>query len=214
MDEEAPSPKAVSQAQDVLVGSGTSKGPEALAAISSSSCVPNTGNGLAQKREFLWKVHSYTNDHIRFADTKAAFCVGIASALMGALFASKSHELFTKALTSQDVGHRTFLACVSLGAFVLLAISMGTAVTVVRPRLWTHSEKGFIFWGAVSKFDAGGAFAAQFAAQTEAELNECLSHHLYSLAKVCRRKYIWLIVAILTAAVGGAFAVVVLLFKH
>src|SRR4029077_19894370 len=105
------------------------------------------------KREFLWNVHSYINNYIQFADTKAGFCVGIASALMAALFASKSHELFIRGAPSQYAGHWTVLAGISLAAFVLLAVSMGAAVMVVRPRAWVYSEKGFIFWNDISNFD-------------------------------------------------------------
>jgi len=163
-----------------------------------------------QKREFLWKVHSYVIDNIRLGDTKAAFCVAIASALIGALFASKCHELFIRVAPSQW----TALGFTSLGAFALLAISIGAAVAVIRPRLWTHSEKGFVFWKAISDFNAAITFRVEYETQTEAELNASLANQLYSLATVCRRKYSWMNVAILAATVGGALAVIVLLFKR
>jgi len=211
MHEETPRPKFPLQAPppEVLVSSSSSEPVEALAAAS-TPCTPATENDLMQKREFLWKVHTYVNDSIRFGDTKAVFCVGIASALIGALFASKCHELFMGVAPSQW----TALGFTSLSAFVLLAISIGAAVTVIRPRLWTHSEKSFVFWKAISKFDAPSTFTSEYEAQPEAALNAHLAHHLYSLAKICCRKYAWMNFAILAAAGGGALAVIVLLFKR
>jgi hypothetical protein len=174
---------------------------------------PLVKHDLTSQRDFLWKVHSYTNDYIRFADTKAAFCASFASALIGALFASKLHELFITKLRAGNFAGLTFLADLSLGAFVLLTLSVIFAVVVIRPRLWTHSDKGFIFWEAISAFDAAEAFSTQFRTKVEAELDECLSHHLYTLAKISSRKYFWVSTSILMAAAGAALAVIVLMFK-
>jgi hypothetical protein len=38
--------------------------------------------------KFLWDVHKYTNDYIRFADTKAAFVAAASTALIGTLVGS------------------------------------------------------------------------------------------------------------------------------
>ena len=38
--------------------------------------------------DFLWEVHRYTNEYIRFADTKAGFIAGVSAALVGSLVAS------------------------------------------------------------------------------------------------------------------------------
>ena len=43
--------------------------------------------------DFLWNVHSYTNEYIRFADAKAAFVVTIAAALVGPSSAPRSSML-------------------------------------------------------------------------------------------------------------------------
>jgi hypothetical protein len=211
MPAERPLPEALLQAPapEVLLGGSSPEAPEALGTASSSTA-PKSSDDQVQKREFLWKVHGYTNEYIRFADTKAGFCVGMASAVMAALFASKCHDLFLQAAP----GQWTALAWASLSAFVLLALSIGASVTAVRPRLWVHSEKGFIFWQAVAEFDSPGALVMGYESQGVAELNVCLAHHLYSLAKVCSRKYMWVNVAILAAAVGGTLAVAVVLLKH
>src|SRR2546428_5070756 len=117
--------------------------------------------GVPAQREFLWKVHSYTNDYIRFADAKAGFSVGIASALLAVLYAAKCHELFVTLAPVQ----RTPLAWVSVGAFLSLVASILAAVAAVRPRLWTHSDKGFIFWRGIAEYDGPEMFTAAFQAQ-------------------------------------------------
>jgi hypothetical protein len=205
-----PSPESLMQALGSGVSSSTPspETPQALAAVKPpDSATP--AKDLIQEREFLWKVHGYTNDYIRFGDTKAGFCFGVASALIGALFVSKSHELFTKIGPSQW----TAWSYVSLAAFLSLAVSIGATIIVIRPRLWTHEKKDFVFWGAISAFGTETEFGAEFAAQTPNELNTSLAHHLYSISRVCRRKYMWVTVAILAAVLGGALAVLLLLFK-
>ena len=166
------------------------------------------GTQPTHSREFLWKVHGYVNDYIRFADTKAAFCLGVASELVGALFSSKSQELFLKPPQTF-----TLLAWMSLAAFLFLVFSIGSAVIVVYPRLWIHALKGHSSYMAIAEFPSAKAFAADFGLQSDQELNDQLSNQLYSLAKVCRRKYRWVGVAMATAVIGGGLAVYVLLFK-
>jgi hypothetical protein len=204
---------AQAQARGVLGGSKSSNSnPDALSAVPSAS-PPAAPIDFSSKREFLWKVQGYTHDYIRFGDTKSGFCVGIASALMGALFATKSHELFLQQLPSQYAGHRSVLATLSLLAFITLGISIVAAVMVIRPRLWIDSKKGFIFWGSISKFESATAFATQFAAQTDEELEDTLLHHLFTVARICRRKYIWINVSMVALVVGGTLSVIVLLLK-
>ena len=132
---------------------------------------------------------------------------------MGALFATKSHELFLQRLPSQYVGKWSVLPALSLLAFITLAVSIGAAVLVIRPRLWIDSKKGFIFWGAISKFESAAAFAGQFAAQTDEELDDGLSNHLFTVAGICRKKYFWINISMIALVIGGVLSVIVLLFE-
>ena len=45
------------------------------------------------QNEFFWKVHSYTNEYIRFADTKAELVIGWTLALVGALRSGRTQEV-------------------------------------------------------------------------------------------------------------------------
>jgi len=208
-----PEVAAPTQVLGLLGGSASSSpNPEGLSAAPSPT-PPATPIDFSPKREFLWKAQGYTHDYIRFGDTKAGFCVGIASALMGALFATKSHELFLKQLPSQYVGHQSVLPALSLFAFITQGISISAAVMVIRPRLWIDSPKGFIFWGAISKFESAAAFRSQFAAQTDEELDGGLSNHLFTVAGICRKKYFWINISMIALFTGGVLSVIVLLFK-
>jgi Pycsar effector protein len=184
------------------------------------SALPPPGGGAGSSAEsgdarrmqdFLWRVHGYTNDYIRFADTKAAFCLGLALALIAALMKSSSPGAFSGHIDALSRGGAS--ALLSMTALVLLIGSIIAAVMTVRPRLSTHSQKGFIFWEAISAFGAPAIFTSAYAAQSEEELTECLSHHLYTLAQVCRRKYFWANLAIIAVISGGALTMAVLLFN-
>lgn len=161
------------------------------------------------RAQFLWHIHDYTNEYIRFADAKAGVCVGIASALLGALFATKCHTLFT---TSSGWQHPS-LSLLAIASFLFLGFGIFASLFAVRPRLWTHSQKGLIFWGAIARFETADSFAAHYDSQSPHSLTERLSHNLYSLSKICVRKYFWVSAAILATAGGGVLAALVLLLK-
>ena len=189
-------------------------GAARASAGANSGRTPAEKGDAPRRREFLWKVHAYTNDYIRFADAKAGFCAGVASALMGALFASRFQDFFTKALARDPGATWNLLAGASLLAFTFLGASVVAAIAAIRPRLWTHSNKGFIFWESISSYRTAAEFGAAYETQTELELNACLSHHLYSLATICRRKYACVNAAIWLTTIGGAFAAIALLLNR
>jgi hypothetical protein len=153
---------------------------------------------------------NYTNQYIRFADTKAGFCVAIVLALFGALVSAGTHELFLHVARVQWA----LLAWASLVAFLLLIVAVLAAVAAVRPRLWTHSSRGFIFWESVAAYESPDRFSDAFRTQLDNDLKDHLAHHLYTLAKVCRRKYLWVNWAIFTGATGGVLGLIVLFFQR
>jgi hypothetical protein len=169
------------------------------------------GRSLDQprKREYLWNIQTTTNSYVQFADTKAAFCVGIASAFVAALLTGKAQVLFLKS------GPKNVLGFMSLGAFVFLGISLIAALMVVWPRPWKSSENKFVFWDGIAKgFHTAESFAAEFSSQANADLTLHLAHEVYDLATVCHRKYVWIDIATITAAGGAALAILTLLLKN
>ncbi len=89
---------------------------------------------------FLWNVHSYINEYIRFADTKAELVIGWITAITGGLLAVQ----FQKKL---NLCHMAGIAS-SIG-FGLLVLSFVFAFLVLLPRLRTSQPKGFIFWRSI-----------------------------------------------------------------
>src|SRR5689334_35084 len=86
--------------------------------------------------EFLWNTHSYVNEYIRFADTKAELVIGWTSAVMGALLAADFDKNF--GLSASGILSAVGLGCL-LAAFVC-------AFMAVVPRLRTTQAPAFIYW--------------------------------------------------------------------
>ena len=82
--------------------------------------------------DFLWKIHSYTNDYIRFADTKAAFTATLAAALIGILTSSQIFD----GLLNQRFSAWPKAVWLGMAATGLLGLSILSAVFAVMPRLW------------------------------------------------------------------------------
>jgi hypothetical protein len=163
----------------------------------------------AHKREFLWNIYTATNSYVQFADTKAAFCVGMSSAFIGALIIAKAQLVFTNG------GSKTPMDFVSLGAFLLLAASMAASVAVVHPRPWKPRENKFVFWyGIATQFKPPRSFVDDFGKQTDAQLTSHLAHEVRDLATVCRRKYRWVNAATLFTAAGTGLAIAALLLNR
>jgi hypothetical protein len=98
------------------------------------------GNSL---EDFLWQVHEYTNEHIRFADTKAAFIVAASTALISALVASLILDSLLRRALSVWSGSQWIAAF----GLLLLSASVVLGVVAIRPRLWNKTPVGFIFLG-------------------------------------------------------------------
>jgi hypothetical protein len=158
--------------------------------------------------DFLWKVHSYTNDYIRFADSKAAFVAASSAALIGAVMGTRVLD---------EVGQKGLAQCpahcwVGLFALVLLAAAFLSAVFAIRPRLRATTNKGFIFWGSVveHKNDLSYSKAVQALKTDQLELN--VSRHVFALAKICKTKYFWTNLGIVLGTVGGFVACAVMFY--
>jgi len=179
--------------------------------------------------EFLWQVHAYVNEYVRFADAKAAVLIAWTSALAGVLMAADVHHNVTRAniagsWASVSAG-ATFLAVATVIAFGGLGLAFAAAVACVRPRLPSTQQfkllklvgmsrgadtEGFIFWESVRAFEDGAAYGSRVATASRGELAEGIAGHIYDLSGVCRAKYRWLNVGLIVAIVGTAFSVAAL----
>jgi hypothetical protein len=161
--------------------------------------------------EFLWKVHGYTSEFIRFADTKAALVVAWSSTLISGLFGLKAHRLLSPHRFTTDA----IDVCTTVGgvaaavAFSSLVVAFLIAMTIIMPRLWTKRKIGLIFWENIQGYKSAEQFLAALA-QEQGFVN-AIADHVFMVSAVCQRKYRRLKLAIGLSLVGGLAGVVVAL---
>lgn len=146
-----------------------------------------------ERIEFLWNVHSYLNEYVRHADTKAELVIAWTSALLGLLVAGGFHQKFEFTLPGSLCG---------IG-FVLLAAAFGAAFWVVRPRLKTSQMPGFIYWKSIVAHGRRESFAQSIAAQPAEGLAEHIAQHLFDLSQIADAKYRWVGISIALAFLGS-----------
>lgn len=158
---------------------------------------------MSENQDFLWHVHEYVNEYIRFGDAKAAFAGTFASGLLAVLYSSRAHAEALQ-VPCRQWSVATWLA---VPASVFLAASVVLALLTVRPRLRSSQSKGFIFWGNIAAHRKVDVFQASFHSQSEEALNDQLLHHLFDLSqKVCLPKYRQISLSIATLGIGGLLA--------
>jgi hypothetical protein len=160
-----------------------------------------------EHREFLWKVHGYTNDYIRFADTKAAIAATAASGIIGALLSSSVFD----SLFKLDWMHWPKLAFVAFSALLLLAVSVSCSIAAIWPRLRSRSFTGFIFWDNIVEHRAPQTFSKAIRTLTNAQMDQSVSDHVFILATICKRKYRWVNRAIAIGVLGASIGALVIL---
>lgn len=168
--------------------------------------VHTKGPSAESTAEFLWNVHSYLNEYIRFADAKAVVVIAWASALFGALHSADAHHFLdprTFTLTSPEF----WLSLHGIGAFLGFALLTGSftvAVGSIIPRLWDGTKPGFIFWGNVLRYAGPADFYS--ALLNEPDLPRHLAEHIYTLARIATTKYSRIAWAIRLAFLGSIAA--------
>lgn len=170
---------------------------------------PPTDNAK-DRLDFLWKVHGYTNDYIRFADTKSAFVTASVVVLIGAVVSSGVFDGIRDVPKENWPIHVWF----SVGALAFLLLAFLCALWAIKPRLHSTIPKGFIYWGSVVEHKKDTAYATECHTLTADELELNVSKHIFVLAGICNRKYFWVNLAMWTGTVGGMLAGGVLLATH
>ena len=150
-----------------------------------SSTIPN-------KTDVAFRINSYINEYIRFADAKAGIVVTFMSALLWALF---------------DRYHETPCAnAYTIAVSIVLAL---TAVVVALGVIWPYTPKppkGYIFWESIYDHKEADIYAEAFAGLSPTQFLSALSVQNFFIAKVAVRKYKWFRAAfglgVLAAALG------------
>ncbi|NNJ24325.1 Pycsar system effector family protein [Alienimonas chondri] len=153
---------------------------------------------------FVWGVHSYLNEYIRFADAKAVvlagWCVGILSYL---------HDDVGLASVMSGRANLAWFGWFSLGSVAVAVVGCACAVC---PRLrslpasvrdWWKGEKpqaGLIFWRDVLRHGSPAAYRAALVKASGADQVSALANHVYVLSEIADGKYRPLHWALLAAA--------------
>lgn len=177
---------------------------------SATSAASASGDNAKDRLDFLWKIHGYTNDYIRFADTKAGFAAGTVLAVMGALVASHPFDSLSQTPFTQ-LHYRVWFSALALA---FLVFSFICALLAIRPRLKSTVPKGFIFWASVVEHGSDMAYAGECKKLSVDEMELNVSRHIYALAAISTRKYYWTNLSILTGAAGGLLTGAIVLFIH
>ena len=200
----APVPEQLEVAANRVLGTLASTGAE-------DAIEGRAGSGLArvpapETLGFASHVHQYHREYISTADQKAALVFVLSSTLLVYLYQQSLHLRWLKAFAQWSPGDLfTFVAMAAL------FVSLAAAASVVVPRLAT-SHRGFIFFLSVSEYENASEYAASLARESGDSLTLALLRHIYDLAKVARRKYRALAVAIWASVIGVGLSLIVLLF--
>jgi len=181
-----------------------------------------------QSTDFLWKVHGYTNEYIRFADPKAGIALALVSGLIAAMFAAKCHTLCAPAKFGASMG-AAFVGSICLIGFILLLISATFFTWGISPRLWAafratimervfheHSkptEKGYIFWDQVLAHGSEDSFVTSVRQLSIEQQSEFIARHIHTLAGIASEKFRWIKWGFRLGYVGAVFAILALLLS-
>lgn len=175
--------------------------------------------------EFLWNVHSYINEYIRFVDAKAGVVIVWTAGLLGVLVSAKKHEV----VMNTNCQFITYEATGSAMAYLLLSVSFLCAVASISPRLTLNGLKeavghywgricgkkiqlptGYIFWREVLAHSSDDEFVKSVRKLSEEEHISSLARHIRAISAVADRKMFWVDWSLRLAVVGSLFSAWVL----
>lgn len=189
--------------------------------------------------DFLWKTHSYLNDYIRFADTKATVVLAMSTALIGAMvgrdaLAILHPDRFTldrSLVSARDTAAAGFAAA----SLVLLIRALYCAFMTTSPRLWSVEPDGrlatlkhmlwvdqskaahapgLVYWREILAHGSGDAYWRSLSATQQADAEEYMAKRLHTLAGVADSKFLYAtraMYALVVGAIGAGFLMLVLL---
>lgn len=147
----------------------------------------------------------YISHYILLADTKAAFILGICSGFLYIIF-NKYHNFLFKNIKLWNVIDLT-----SFLSLLILIIAIAFTISVVYPRLLTNKKKGLVSWVDISNYESAGEYVTDLFKTNRTELIK--EHYAvnYFLSIVCRKKYYWLSLSFIMAAIGIFFGLITII---
>jgi hypothetical protein len=147
---------------------------------------------LKARIDFMWEVHKYINEDIRFADAKAALAFGASSAMLGVLLKEGLEHPARLSMIEQSISGM-FPVLTSLAYLALAALFSCLALL---PRLQyldlTRSEQRdaaiLVFWHNIARGDRPGRVSI-LQQLSPAEQMEHLTKHVVDISWVANYKY-------------------------
>lgn len=146
---------------------------------------------------FANDMNSYASDYIKFADQKAAFIMGLITAILALLYEAGIHDSWLIPLSTWR-----FTNALAFAAFGFNIIAGFNAIVTVLPRLSPTNPQGIIFWKAVAKYKTPTEYETEITSKSKDDIVRELLQHYHSLSRVCTLKYRYLNIAIRFGAVG------------
>lgn len=197
--------------------------------LASNVVAASTAASDTVRREFIWKTHDYTNNYIRFADTKAALIIALTSGLLASLLGVKAHHYCSPSRLNlrEPVWLDSWLGSFAFLAFTFLILGFCCAMLTIAPRLWNRLirglwntlkhmfsktarastiQPGFVYWSSILAHSSPENYYNALSAQNEGELARHLAAHQYVLGGIVEEKFLYVDRSIRFALLGGIIA--------
>ena len=138
--------------------------------------------------DYLWNLHKYVNDYVRFGDTKAAVILVFCTGLVGVLYNVKA----PKRLLNVAPADWTFGDGLLVLSLILLSAAVFCIAMVIVPRTRSRQTRGFVYWNTILEHGTAETYWQKISERTDRELSEHLAHHVYDVASIVSRKYWWM----------------------
>ncbi len=173
---------------------------EAIAAVEAA----DVGQDVS---DFASALHTYLQQNVTWADTKAAFLFAASGGVLAYLHGQGLTKRIMPHLFEVPNKLSNTVGMIAVAGFLVSACA---AFATFWPRTGGDAE-GIVFWKAIAtKFKSGHLYAESVLDRDPRALAEAKLHHCWELARVCGRKFKWANVATYGAAVGAVATVIYL----
>ncbi|MES2442857.1 MAG: Pycsar system effector family protein [Pseudomonadota bacterium] len=152
------------------------------------------------KAEFAANQAQHVITNIAMADTKATWTFAVLAGVIGYVVSQ------TDVVSAVVSAERPWLAALAGLALAALLLGAGAAFLVILPRT-SGAPGGIFFFGAVAVRADAGAYLDELQPLSHGALIEARIRHNFEIARVCRRKYRVLRLAMLSGVIGLGLAV-------
>jgi hypothetical protein len=157
--------------------------------------------------DFIARVHVYTHDYIRFADTKASAVLAASGFLFSGLL-TRGDALGVILRNSPSLQLTCCAVFFGVCALIGLVLTIGFCVACVMPRLNSHGS-GLVYWDQVAKQQGYVQLVTTLSGEAAVEQ---LAEHVKAVSKTAQRKYTFVSRALWSLCATLSFALLFSIF--